>query len=257
MPILAGAKLTGRIGDWNIGALGTLLDQTALDEEKGLGVLRVAHNIGEESSIGMIATGGRPVGPGDALTSGVDFRFADQELLGPGRAGTLTGFWVASQNEGGGGSSDGDAWGLRGQLRAADWQLTGSAEGIATGFDPELGFVLRTGIRRYSAEANYTWRSDGGFVREIEFEFEPELVTTAGNEKDSWRLPFQWFRLELQSQDSITLETRRLFERVPAPFEIHDGIMVSAGGLHRHAPPPQPADLQRPPVVGEAVGGTR
>lgn len=224
VPILGGMKVTGRAGDWNIGTLGVVQDATAVDREKALGVSRVSYNVGRESSVGMIATGGRPVGSGDAATVGGDFQLKDSRFFGPGHSAALWGYWMASQNDGPG---DGAAYGVLASTRSRSWSHRLSFDAVGSNFSPELGFVRRAGIKTYAGETEYTWRS-GDFVRKIEMNFRPKLVRTTGNGKDSWDLPLRWCELEFASQDRISLQSERSFERIP-DFEIRPGLTVAGG----------------------------
>ena len=226
VPILGGAKLAGRAGDYNIGVLGTLLDETVADEEKALGVARFSRNVGEESSVGVIATGGRPIGSGDAATYGLDFRLQDSQLFGEGRSGELWGYWMASENSGT--ASDGASYGLYARTRASDWVHRVSFDAIDPGFSPQLGFVRRTGIRRYQVDSRYVWRGEGDFLQNVEIGARPTIVTTTDGGKDSWDVRLQYLEVEFASGDQIEAGMERSFERVPT-FDVGRGVMVTAG----------------------------
>ncbi len=227
VPLIAGAKLAGRAGDWNIGALGAIVDETALDPEKGMGVVRVARNVGDESSIGVIATGGRPEGAGDAVTAGTDFRLADNRFFGEGHSASLSGYWLASQNEGS--DDDGQAWGLQLGTRSRSWNHELEIDSVDRGFDPKLGFVRRRGVRRVAGDVEYTWRSeDQSAVREVEISLDPELTTTSAGEKDSYEFS-AGLRVQLRSLDRLSWTSSREFERVPESFELRPGIAVPPG----------------------------
>src|SRR5688572_4959681 len=78
VPILGGAKLTGRAGDYGIGVLDVQTDE--LDELDGqnLFAARVTKNVGEQSTVGGILTHGNPTpdpapGPDDNSVYGLDF----------------------------------------------------------------------------------------------------------------------------------------------------------------------------------------
>lgn len=232
-PVLGGVKVTGRVGDSNVGVLGSLLDETVDDAEKVVGVARFSQNVGEESSVGVIATGGRPIGSGDAATYGADFRLSNSQFLGPGRSASLWGYWMASDNAGSMG--DGAAYGTLLQLRTGNWEQDLSFDAIDRGFSPELGFVSRTGIRRYAGETEYTWRGEGDWIQTLEFALRPSFLTRTGNRVDSWDVPLRYFDLELPGGDQFQLSVERSFERVPT-FNVGRGVMVAAGdySMTRH-----------------------
>ena len=225
VPVLGGVKVTGRAGDWNIGTLGVVQEATDVDREKTLGVGRVSYNLGRESAVGVIATGGRPVGRGDAGTFGADLQLKDSRFFGPGHSASLWGYWMASENAGP--SGDGVAYGLLARTRSRSWSHRLSFDAITPNFSPELGFVRRTGIKTYGAETEFTWRS-GGAIRRIESSLRPKMVRTTGNAKDSWELPLRWCEIEFASLDRLTLSSEREFERVP-DFELRPGLTVTGG----------------------------
>ena len=62
VPIIAGGKVNGRIGNTNVGALlvGTNDRAGVVDDEAVMAVTRVKQNVWRESWVGAIATVGRP-----------------------------------------------------------------------------------------------------------------------------------------------------------------------------------------------------
>lgn len=223
--ILGGVKFTGRVGDWNIGLLDTVVDNHDGVSTKNLGVLRVSRNLGGENAAGAIVTSGRPLEGGYATTAGVDFRFGSSRAFGAEHSGTIWGYWLNTQTEGPGG--EGHAFGLQGQASSATWRHRATALSTGSGFNPEMGFVRRTGIRQYSWSTEYTWRSDDeGPLREFQARIAPSFTTDTHGHRESWRVPLKWLELEFNSEDKIEFETSWIFERVdePAsdPFEVGD-----------------------------------
>jgi hypothetical protein len=227
VPILLGARLAGRAGDWNLGLLEVVLDEHAGIPERGVGVARVSRNLGGGSSVGAIFTGGRPDARGQAATYGADFRLNDSRAFGPGRSGSLWGYAIGTEVEGEGG--EGQSYGFEGQFRSTDWQHTATFQHVDPGFQPELGFVRRTDIRQYRWDARYTWRAtDGGLLRRASWRLSPTLTNTADDDLDSWAVPWRWFELVLDTEDSVQFETHRIFERIFEPFPLR-GREVPAG----------------------------
>src|SRR5262249_22568261 len=65
VPIVAGAKLTGRAGDYGIGMLDVRTDSLGELEGQNLFAGRITKNVGEQSTVGAILTHGNPEGTGD------------------------------------------------------------------------------------------------------------------------------------------------------------------------------------------------
>ena len=96
-----GAKLTGRVGDWNFGVLSVQQDEFEDVDATNLFVGRAVRNVLEESRVGFIMTDGDPQSNGDNSLAGFDFRYLNS-----------TGFDFRYLNSRlpGGRTLDGDAW---------------------------------------------------------------------------------------------------------------------------------------------------
>ena len=83
MDIEVGAKLTGRIGRWNLGVID--IKQAGYEgvESSNLFVGRAVANVLDESNLGVIVTDGDPHSNLDNTVVGVDFRYLNSRL--PGR----------------------------------------------------------------------------------------------------------------------------------------------------------------------------
>ena len=229
VPIQVGGKLTGRAGPWSVGVLQAMLDQNGRVGDEGVGVARISHDIGAESAIGVIGTVGEPDASLGSATYGVDGRFGNTELFGPGQAGNLWLYWLGTAAEGGD-AGDGDAFGVKAEYQSAAWRHAVQFQGIEPGFAPRLGFVRRTDIRDLAWSHAYTWRNDeAGVVRRIESRVSARVTTSFGGQKDSWRASWRPIELQFASDDRISYEVEREFERVPGTFTIRDGIDVGAG----------------------------
>ena len=105
-----GAKFTGRAGRWNVGFLGVALEDFQDVEGSNVFVGRLAANVLEESSVGLIATSGDPRSNIDNLLMGADFRYRNTRLPG-GHTMEGEAWYQKSDTE----NVDGDetAWGIR------------------------------------------------------------------------------------------------------------------------------------------------
>src|SRR5262245_40427824 len=112
VPIIAGGKINGRIGETNFGGLvaGTNEKPGVVDDEAGMAVGRVKRNLWRESWVGAIATVGDPLNrPGSWLT-GADFTYATSRFRGD--KNFLVGVWGLAMDRDGAGS-DRTAYGLK------------------------------------------------------------------------------------------------------------------------------------------------
>ncbi len=95
----AGAKLSGRVGAWNVGALAIRQDQFEDVQATDIFVGRAAANVLEESSAGVIVTAGDPRSNLDNSLVGVDFLYNNTRLPG-GRALQGEAWYQESDTEG-------------------------------------------------------------------------------------------------------------------------------------------------------------
>lgn len=234
VPILLGNKLTGRLGDWSVGALQVWQDEhidlaDEVQDDRNLGVLRVSRALGGEGAVGLIGTVGQPEGEQRSATVGADFHLAAVDSLGPGQRLDLRGYYQQTQNEGPGG--DGASYGLEMSYTSARWNLTLSDLHVEDGYQPKLGFVRRRGIRRHRVEARYTWRNPDGesLLRSYSARIAPTVTTIERGTKDSWAVPLQPLQLRFKSDDRIEYEIHRIYERLREDFEISPGVVVPVG----------------------------
>ena len=77
VPIIAGTKVNGRVGNTNFGGLvvGTDEEPGVVDQKVGMAVGRVKRNVWRESWVGAIATVGDPLGRPGSWLGGADFTF--------------------------------------------------------------------------------------------------------------------------------------------------------------------------------------
>jgi hypothetical protein len=229
VPILAGTKLTGKVGDYDIGLLAARTRETDFTEAKDFLVARVKRNFLKQSYIGGIFTNGDPASPTFSRTYGGDIRLFSSHFLGKEQNFGVDGFLLKTSNEGvkGKDSSFGfgvrypnDLWGL-----SIDWKQ------IEENFRPALGFVPRTDVRKLSISAEFDPRpKDFLNVRQMFHEFFfTRFTNLTHNRVESWRLFTAPINYELNSGEHIEFNYAPQFERLFQPFEIAEGVTLPAG----------------------------
>jgi len=235
VPILAGARMTGRAGDYNIGVVdvqtrdATLEDATGQPFELGgqnLFATRISKNIGEQSNVGGIVTSGDPNG-GDNTVVGLDAQYRTSRFDGDKNfVATVWGLYSDVEDV-----SDAEmAYGLSVAYPNDIWSWSASFTEVQENFDPALGFVRRNDIRRYSGRVNYQPRPDDSIVRQYEFSIDTDLFTTTRDVVETWNLEVQPFGVELHTGDAFRIEFEHTHDELFEPFEIRDGIVIPVGG---------------------------
>lgn len=211
--IIAGGKVSGRIGDIDFGTLYILQDeyQTSSGEfvdQSDLVVSRVSTGVLEESSVGAIFTYGNPGSNQNSTLIGTDFLYRNTRI-GANRSAEGR-FWLQKSDNAG---VDGDdmAWsatfglpsriGLEGGVQIHE---------VQENFDPALGFANRTGVRLYGGELGYRRNREGDvFVREVSHGLEVarwEYLDT-GNVQ-SQEISFDYLSLRSSAGDFFRLDLK-------------------------------------------------
>jgi hypothetical protein len=230
VPILLGAKVSGRQSGFNIGVLDVQTRPATLDaaELPGQNLLaaRVSRNFFEQSWVGAIVTHGDPTGAGDNTLIGVDARLATSRFRG-GKNLSFDAFALRT-DDGAGGRADW-AYGARLAYPNDRWSGAVGVKRIGEGFRPALGFAPRTGIWKYDGEAAFQPRIGRLGIRQLGFRAEPTLVTNLAGETESWEVFAALPDIEFDSGEEIGLNWAPTFDRLTLPFEIRPGVVIPPG----------------------------
>ncbi|WND01559.1 DUF5916 domain-containing protein [Temperatibacter marinus] len=229
MKIRVGGKLTGRIGQWNVGILDVLQDSYVDDGNMNLFVARVQRRIFEQSSVGAIFTYGDPITGKGAYTIGTDFLYRDNTLV-DGKVFEAN-FWGQKTTH------PDDVAGAKTEGYGTEIELGGS-DGFDTGlefvhlgedFNPTLGYVNRTGIDQFEIYAGYKYRPNSRWLKK----YEPRIWqgnwwnTTGGLQtRDTFIRPVH---IEFTSDDKILFAHIKTKDVLSESFEIVDDVIIPAG----------------------------
>jgi hypothetical protein len=227
VPLRAGGKVSGRLGQTNFGGLITgtgrldgMVDRTTM------GALRVRQNVLEESNAGVLATFGDPLGRSGSYMAGGDFIYRTSALAGDKNL-TASVWGLRTDREDL--SGDRTAIGAYVDYPNDVWDLWVSYKRIGEGFDPSLGFVPRAGVHLGNVGINYRWWSPGLSIRNMFFELVPIMAWDLEGRLESYRIftaPVNW---RFESGDRFEFNVQPQGERLPEPFEIAEGVVIPEG----------------------------
>lgn len=228
VPLEYGGKISGRVGRWDIGGL-AIRQQEFEDVDATTAVVgRVAANLLEESSLGVIFTNGDPGSNLDNSVFGVDFRYVNSRFRG-GRSVQAEGWIQQSDTEGlvgdemaaGIGFRLPNNEGLRGDF---------SMSRIEQNFNPALGFVRRRGIEEVDFGFGNTWRPSGGRIRTIFSGINGNRIDYLDTgEVQSQSLNLDAINIDFNSQDSFNIGYSRDKEGLRDDFAISSNVTIPAG----------------------------
>jgi len=204
IPLLAGGKLTGRIGDWSVGFLNVQTDEAVLPEDDdgeieivpttNWTVARVKRNIGERSNLGVIFTNRQANGTDYNRVVGVD---AD---INPNQNFNISGYYTSSY----GPESLSDNWAAAGRVsyRGPIWRWNAGYTEIRENYDPEVGFLLRDGVRQFSPQVTFEPRPGGvSWIRNLTFETRNTLTATTDGTIETYDGSIRFFGFRTMSED--------------------------------------------------------
>ena len=226
--ILAGLRVTGRTGRLRFGALNVQMKDDDQLGAKNLGVLRLKHDVGDESSVGFIATNGKPGSRGSNQLLGFDFNYNNSDALG----GTLAGdawLMVTRDDPADAPAENDDPFALGGRFswNADPWNVFGFFAHVGRDFNPGLGFVQRPGEREYHLRGGYTWRPEThDWIRSVNFSAAASAFTSFNNTIESASLSLPRVTLTTNRGDSVFAVALADRERLERPFEIADGVVI-------------------------------
>jgi hypothetical protein len=228
VPILAGARLSGKVGSTGIGVLNMQTRAVeGLTPANNFTVARVSRELPNRSNVGAIfinrAATGDLVGEAERWnrTYGVDGRW------GIGQYGEVIGFVAGTKTPGIEGNDY--AYMVATEYNSPAWRLLGEYIEVGEGFNPEVGFLEREAYRKPAAVVSYTYRPRAflglqevranvfyrGFWKPDGFHESGRLRISSGLLwKNSWR-----------ARPGVKLTHEGVIE----PFELVEGVWVPAG----------------------------
>ncbi|MBI4264690.1 MAG: carbohydrate binding family 9 domain-containing protein [Acidobacteria bacterium] len=225
VPIIAGGRLTGRAGDFNVGGVNIQTDEyaPARAAETNFTALRLRRDVLRRSTVGALFTN-RSVslrGPGTSQTYGVDGLFSLYQNV---RVDTYV---ARTQTPG----LSGDDLSYRGSFdyNADRYGLNGEHLAVGANFNPEVGFLRRSDFRKSSAQVRFSPRPESPrIVRKYYYTAGYTYVTTGSGRLES-RLAGAGFGIELQSGDNVNAMYRRSYELIERPFRVAGQATIPVG----------------------------
>ena len=226
IPILGGGKMTGKIGPYGLGVLNVFtntfkddefqIGQPPIDEPRtNYSVVRVNRDILAGSTVGGIFINKQDIDTYNR-TAGLDFSYR------PTREINVQGLWSRTFEEEVLGNRN--AFFVGGDWRTNLFRLDGSYTDIGEDFNPEVGFVQRTGVRRFRGDASYTPWPDKFGIREIQIGPEIDLILTDENVLATQEITFDT-QVEFETGEDIGFQVKNTTENLDHAFGIQ-GVSI-------------------------------
>jgi hypothetical protein len=239
VPIDYGAKVTGKVGPYNVGFLQVQTRQMG-QTSTGLGiprqhftVLRVKRDILKRSYLGAVlvnrqgatAVGGdryNRVGGADA-----EFNLSDHYQI--------KAFWMGSATPGIRSSAGSSR--IESIFENDLYRFITVYEDVGARFNPEVGFIERNAIHQYFGQFAYKPRPKFiPHVQQMEFETQIEYFTDRAGKLATRQTELSWDTIFKNSSEFFFRPLEDVTDVLTEPFEIRPGIVIPAGSYRFNRP---------------------
>ena len=220
VPILGGARMTGKVGDHNIAVM-----QLQTGEEYGrpgenFVVARYSNDIGQRSRIGGLVVNKEAIG--DARFNRT---FAADTMIQPTPSFLVHAFIARTATPGV--TDHQQAFHTRAQFQNSRWNTYGEFSDIDDNFNAEMGFVPRTGIKMTRVHLERNPRP-GGLVRVMEPMLQVQYITDQQNRLVTRRI-HHMVGTRFQNGAYLNVVLNRWLDVLDQPFAIQRGVTIPAG----------------------------
>jgi hypothetical protein len=226
VPIVAGGRLTGRVGKFSVGVLNvqTGSEPVVAAESTNFSAVRVKQDILRRSSVGAIFTGRSvsTLGTGSSETYGLDGRFAFYENL------SINTYWARTETAELGADEDS----YRGQLDYDGDRYGMQLERLVVGnnFNPEVGFLRRDDFERSFGSARFSPRLHSvAVIRQLFWEGGLDYITSRANVIET-RLAQGRFAILFENSDQFDVVFTDSYEFLDEPFSMAPQVIIPVGG---------------------------
>ena len=213
-----GAKLAGRAGPWNVGALAIRQERFEDVDATDIFVGRASVNVLEESSAGIIVTHGDPRSNLENSLAGLDFRYSNTRLPA-GRVMEADVWYQRSRTEGLSGNDRSYGFRIR-SPNATGFRGSLGTKTIEENFHPALGFVNRSGVRNHTFKFGYTHRYRAGPVRTSYSGLDAERIDLVDGGVQTQVLTLRAFEFDTDTRMRGHAYVRATEETLARPFVV-------------------------------------
>lgn len=249
VPIVAGGRLSGTMGDWDVGLLDMRTEAANGRPGENFAVLRVRRAVGPASDVGAMFVDRTGVGDGGGLVGrsyGVD---ANVRVLG---ALMLNSYLARTETPGATGDETaariGAAW------RDRTWNVSGLWRRIGDDFRPAVGFVRRRDVEHQYATVGMHRRPPLAFLQEVNPYVEVHRYTDLEDTLVS-REVRAGLAVDFTSGATLTGRVGRVHELVQEPFAVGDGEVAAGSYDFDEASLSFQSSAGRPFSADVSVGG--
>ena len=229
VPIIAGGRVTGKIGAFDVGALSIQTDDEVISgaEMTNFTVVRVKRDILRRSSIGALLTN-RSVslaGDGSSQAYGADATFSFYDNV------SLLGYMAKTQTPG----ISGQDTSYQGRFNYGGDRYGFQAEHLVVEdhFIPEIGFLRRDNFRRTYTTGRFSPRPRSiDAIRQFRLEGSIDYIVTADTGQVETKQNQLAFSTEFENSDRVGVSVTDNYEFLASPFTPGPDVTIPVGGYN-------------------------
>ena len=262
LPILAGARITGKAGKYGIGVMDVQTDDEYGVSSTNYGVVRIKREILDKSSFGMIMTGVQDeTGHHDRLL-GFDFTFRTDRFLGNKNFFISTDYSENFRDNHSSGRRNGDftIQYPNDELTVIFWYRE-----VGENYEPEIGFLEGVGIRKTDFHVRFTPRvGNNSFIKQIQMPFRFLFYNDLNGTLISRTLQLPPIGFLTRAEDRFTLSFNQRYESLQKPYKLFKDVFISPadyewweGSTTFRSNPARPLSTSLSLQLGDFYNGTK
>jgi hypothetical protein len=261
IPIIGGGRMSGQLGSFKVGLLDIQTNRLGdIEPANNYAVARISRPLANRSRIGVVVLNRQATSTGYAhswnRSAGIDGR------LGLGASINFDAYIAKTSTPGLSGRDH--AFNLRGEYLTRDWNASGNFTEVGEDFNPEIGFLGRSGYRYFQQQTyHYFRRNEWKWMRQ----FEPHYTYKGYFDFEGRRLSGMMHldpTIRFANGGQFSPAMNWTWEGLQEPFETVGGVIVKPGlyqywlgDWHVTTDPSVPISLDSRLNFGGYLSGTR
>ena len=224
IPINFGAKFTGQHNNWNLGLLH--INDRRETGNHNFSVIRISHNIGRQSSVGIIGTNGNAVAPLENFVAGADLKISTSRFQGNKNATLiLFGLTSATQKT----ENNNKTWGAQIAYPNDFINARLGYHQIGKNFNAGIGFVPRTNINETYGEIELGPRPNKYGLMQLLFGGTFNYISNLENGiRETSEFRIKPLGIRFLSGEEINFLSIKQYESLQNDFGIFNDIIIPA-----------------------------
>jgi len=226
VPILAGAKITGKAGSYNLGILNIQTDEKNDFLQNNFSVVRVKKDILEKSYIGIMATNQYNADENNQ-SFGIDFAYNTDNFLKNKNLSIAGNLIENKKDELNHGNRSGS---LSAEYMNDLFEIAMYHQVIGENYNPDMGFVRRKGIKQYSFDFDYLPRPTISLVKQLRFNpIDLNLYTDMNDKLLTRSISITPICIYTQNDEYFRILLHNSYEFLDEDFNIYDDVVIPKG----------------------------